>query len=56
MCLTFDDLQIILRIIIIILQQHLQVNKGETKLALQVAQRSHNAQERAMGYLLVSKP
>ena len=29
------------------------MNKGETKLALQVAQRNYDAQERAMGYLLV---
>ncbi len=35
-------------------QQHLQLNAGETTLAKQKAQRYYNAQERALGYILVS--
>ena len=35
------------------LQQHLQVNAGETNLALNRGQRCYDAQEKAQGYLLV---
>ena len=35
------------------LQQHLQVNAGETNLALNRGQRRYDAQEKAQGYLLV---
>lgn len=35
------------------LQQHLQVNAGETNLALNRGQRHYDAQEKAQGYLLV---
>ena len=35
------------------LQQHLEVNAGETNLALNRGQRCYDAQEKAQGYLLV---
>ncbi len=42
------------RIFLFFMQEHLGVSSGETKAALRRSQRHFNAQEKALGYLLVS--